>query len=130
MAEPTKWIQRAGAPRGRRLLVTIWEEYVAPRFDLATEVLVADLAPDGDVLRRRTVVLPEASAEALCQLVVSEGITEVVAGAMEEEFHQYLTWKNVRVLDSVVARWEEALLRHSRGDLSEGDVLFPSRAEV
>jgi len=111
------------SPR-RRVLVTLREQYVAPRFDLTSEVLLADLAADGSLLAQRTVVLPEASAEALCHLVISDGVDEVICGAMEEEYHQYLTWKKVRVLDSIVAEWEDALSAHQAGRLAEGDVLF------
>jgi predicted Fe-Mo cluster-binding NifX family protein len=108
----------------RRVLVTIHDEYVSPRFDLTTEVLVVELAVDGAVLSRRTVVLPESSAEALCHLVISDGVDEVICGAMEEEYYQYLTWKKVRVIDSVVAEWEEALAMHQAGDLTDGDVMI------
>jgi predicted Fe-Mo cluster-binding NifX family protein len=113
----------AGISR-RRVLVTLRDEYVSPRFDLATEVLLVDLAEDGEELTRRLVVLQEASAESLCQFVISNGIDELICGAIEEEFHQYLTWKKVRVLDSVVAEWETALAAHREGSLSEGDVLL------
>jgi predicted Fe-Mo cluster-binding NifX family protein len=56
--------------------------------------------------------------------VISDGVDEVICGAMEEEYHQYLTWKKVRVLDSVVAEWEDALSAHQAGKLAEGDVLI------
>jgi hypothetical protein len=117
-------------PTGRRrVLVTLRDQYVAPRFDLACEVLLADLAEDGAVLAQRTVVLPEASAEALCHLVISDGVDDVICGAMEEEYHQYLTWKRVRVLDSVVAEWKDALSAHRAGRLADGAVLFGAAGE-
>jgi len=124
MTDPTN--DRAARSREgrRRVLLTLQDENVAPRFDLATEVLVAELEPDGTVRSQRTVVLPEASAEALCHLVVADGIDELICGAIEEEYHQYLTWKKVRIIDSVVARWEDALARHRSNELAEGDVLF------
>jgi hypothetical protein len=113
----------------RRVLITLRDQYVAPRFDFACEVLIADLASDGELLAQRTVVLPEASAEALCHLVISDGVDEVICGAMEEEYHQYLTWKKVRVLDSVVAEWPDALSAHRAGRLAAGDVLFSAVGE-
>jgi predicted Fe-Mo cluster-binding NifX family protein len=108
----------------RRVLIALQDQYVAPRFDRTCEVLLVDLDGDGSLLAQRTVVLPEVSAEAICHLVISDGVDEVVCGAMEEEYYQYLTWKKVRVLDSVVAEWEDALSAHRAGRLAEGDVLI------
>jgi len=127
MTEPrdTNGSSAPPAEARRRLLVTLRDDYVSPRFDLTGEVLIADLAPDGSVLSRRTVVLTESSAEALCHLVLTDEIDEVICGAIEEEYHQYLSWKKVRVLDSIVARWEDALAAHRAGKLEDGAVLFP-----
>jgi predicted Fe-Mo cluster-binding NifX family protein len=106
-----------------KLLLTLSENDVAPRFDLTTEVLIASLGRDGAETRTRTVVLAHPSPEDLCQLILSEGIDVVVCGGIEEEYYEYLTWKKVRVLDSVMGSWERALARYKEGALSPGAIL-------
>ena len=92
-----------------KILITIWRNDVAPRFDLTTEVLIVSLNSKGGVDHRRTVVLPKVSAEDLCHLIITEGISLVICGGIEEEYYQYLTWKKVRVIDSMIGPYERAL---------------------
>ena len=92
-----------------KLLITIWRDQVAPRFDLTSEVLVATVDSTGELLHSKTVILPAVSAEGLCHLILTEGITTVICGGIEEEYFQYLTWKKVRVIDSVIATYDLAL---------------------
>jgi len=106
-----------------KVLLTLFENDVAPRFDLTTEVLIASLREDGSGDKIRTVVLAHASAEDLCQLILNEGINVLVCGGIEEEYFDYLTWKKVRVLDSVMAPWERALDVLRAGDLKPGAIL-------
>jgi predicted Fe-Mo cluster-binding NifX family protein len=106
-----------------KLLVTLSENDVAPRFDLTTEVLIASLEPDGAGARTRTVVLAHPSPEDLCQLILAEGIDVLICGGIEEEYYEYLTWKKVRVLDSVMGSWEQALARYKKGTLNPGAIL-------
>jgi predicted Fe-Mo cluster-binding NifX family protein len=108
----------------RKVLIAILESDVAPRFDLTTEVLISDLAEDGSVEEERTVVLARESAEDLCQLILNEEIDVVICGGIEEEFFEYLTWKKVIVLDSVMGPWERALTGLRTGRLQAGAILF------
>jgi predicted Fe-Mo cluster-binding NifX family protein len=108
----------------QKILITITENEVAPRFDQTTEVLISHLGEDGAIEGSKTVVLAHESAEELCQLILSEGIATVICGGIEEEFFDYLTWKKVRVLDSVLGPWEEALDSFRAGTLQAGSILF------
>ena len=92
-----------------KVLITIWRNDVAPRFDQTTEVLIVSLDREGRVEHRKTVVLPTVSAEDLCHMIISEGINWVICGGIEDEYYQYLTWKKVKVIDSVIGPYEEAL---------------------
>jgi hypothetical protein len=47
----------------------------------------------------------------------------VICGGIEEEYYQYLTWKRVKVLDSVIGDSGEALERLAAGRLQAGDIL-------
>jgi len=102
---------------GERVLVTLSGGEICPRFDHTTEVLIADVEADETGTRQRTVVLPHPSAEDLCHLIIAEGVTVVICGGIEDEFHEYLTWKKIRVLDSVMGSAEEALARLGAGTL-------------
>jgi predicted Fe-Mo cluster-binding NifX family protein len=106
-----------------KLLITIWRDQVAARFDLTSEVLVATVDSTGEVLHSKTVVLPTVSAEDLCHMILTEGITTVICGGIEEEYFQYLTWKRVKVIDSVIAPYDRALEFARAGKLEHGAIL-------
>ena len=106
-----------------KLLITIWRDQVAPRFDLTSEVLVATVDSAGEVLQSKTVVLPTVSAEDLCHLILTEEITTVICGGIEEEYFQYLIWKKVKVVDSVIAPYDLALELARAGRLEPGVIL-------
>lgn len=106
-----------------KVLICLDGNEVTPRFDLATEVLIAFIGEDGKVYGEKVVVLPQASAEMLCHMVLTESIQVVVCGGIEEEYYQYLTWKRVNVLDSVIGDYKDALERLAEGRLHGGDIL-------
>jgi predicted Fe-Mo cluster-binding NifX family protein len=106
-----------------KVLICLYGNEVTPRFDLATEVLIAFIDEDGKVEGERVVVLPQASAERLCHMVLTESIQVVICGGIEEEYYQYLTWKRVKVLDSVIGDCKEVLERLAEGRLQAGDIL-------
>ena len=106
-----------------KLLITIWRDQVAPRFDLTSEVLVITMDANGEVVHSKTVVLPTVSAEDLCHMILTEGITTVICGGIEEEYFQYLTWKRVKVIDSVIGPYDRALEFARGGRLETGTIL-------
>lgn len=112
------------AGRRRKVLLTLFEHDISPRFDLTTEVLIVELDREGAVVSERTVVLPHASAEELCHLILMEDIRVVICGGIEEEFYQYLTWKKIEVMDSIMGTWSRALSRFRKGELKPGAFLF------
>ena len=105
-------------------MLTLYEHDISPRFDLTTEVLIIDLDREGAVITERTIVLPHASAEELCHLILVEGITAVICGGIEEQFYQYLTWKKINVMDSVMGPWSKALSLFRKRELKSGAFLF------
>lgn len=107
----------------RKALVPISGDEIAPRFDLASEVVIAAGLEEEGRWEEKIVVLPRASAEQLCELVLAEGAEAVICGGIEEEHYQYLAWKRVEVLDSVIGPWTAALERYRRGELKAGDIL-------
>ena len=74
-------------------------------------------------MHKKMVVLPSASAEKLCQLIIAEGVQTVICSGIEDDYFQYLTWKKITVLDSVIGSSQQALDRFVAGTLKAGDVL-------
>lgn len=105
------------------MLITLHGAQVAPRFDLATEVQIFQLADDGRLMEEKTVVLPRASAEQLCHLVLVEKIQAVICGGIEDEYYKYLIWKNVKVFDSVIGSSRAAVERFRLKALRSGDII-------
>jgi hypothetical protein len=109
---------------GRKVLITVEGAEVAPRFDLTTEVLLGRLDASDAFGEEKTVVLPQASPEELCHMILAQDVEAVVCGGIEDEYYQYLTWKKVTVIDSVMAPWARAVQALRDGDLRPGAVLF------
>jgi hypothetical protein len=108
----------------RKVLITVYGNDVAPRFDLATEVMVFALLPDGRVEDEKIMVLPQASAEKLCHMIITEDVKEVICGGIEEEYYQYMTWKRITVHDSVIGPVDRVRQRFCQGLLQPGDILY------
>lgn len=107
----------------QKILIPLYVDQVAPRFDLATEVSIVSMADDGRTIEKKTVVLPRASAEELCHLVLLEKIETVVCGGIEDQHYQYLKWKNVNVVDSVIGSYKNVIKQLESGKLSPGDII-------
>jgi predicted Fe-Mo cluster-binding NifX family protein len=107
-----------------KILIPLAGDDVAPRFDLAPEAFVALIRSDGSLSEERTIILTEASAEALCHLLLTEKVDLVVCCGIEEEYYQYLTWKQVKVVDSVVGPYSRILQEVAKGTISSGQVLL------
>jgi predicted Fe-Mo cluster-binding NifX family protein len=107
----------------QRILIPLYADQVAPRFDLATEVSIVSIPDDGRPVEKKTVVLPRASAEQLCHLILLEKIGTVVCGGIEDEYYQYLKWKNVNVLDSVIGSCKKVIKQLESGTLCAGEII-------
>lgn len=108
----------------QNVLITLYDTDVAPRFDLTTEVFLTSMREDGSIENGRTIVLAHESADELCQFILNKEVDIVICGGIEEEFFEYLTWKKVRVLDSVIGPWERVLENLGSGRLKAGTILF------
>lgn len=107
----------------RKLLVPIQGDYVAPRFDLATEILILRFEKgekDGDP---RTIIMERPSDEALCQMVVEEHVTDLICGGIDEVHYNFLVWKKVNVMDAVIGSWRQAAEKALNGELKQGEIL-------
>ena len=106
-----------------KILITIQNNSVAPRFDLTTEVLIA-LCEGQQVLGKpRTILMTRPSAEDLCALIIRENVNTVICNGIEENHLQYLSWKKMRVIYSVVGPYTEALKAVTGDFLRSGTIL-------
>jgi hypothetical protein len=108
----------------QKVLICLYGNDVAPRFDLTTEVFIASIGPENRIEDEKSVVLPRASAEELCHMILTADIHTVICGGIEEEFYQYLTWKRIQVIDSVIGSSHRVLDAFVLGTLRSGAILF------
>lgn len=106
------------------VLIPLFRDDVAPRFDRACEALLVSWDALGAEVSRATVILARPSAEEMCRLAERERVTTVVTGGVEDEYYQYLRWKKIDVLDNVMGPAEAALAALKSGSLNAGDVFF------
>ncbi|MCG2746932.1 MAG: NifB/NifX family molybdenum-iron cluster-binding protein [Desulfobulbaceae bacterium] len=106
-----------------KILITIQGNFVAPRFDMVSEVLIA--STDGQKLidKPRTILISRPSADELCSFITKEDISIVVCGGIEERHHKYLSWTKKKIFDSVIGPYEEALQLVLENRLVSGTIL-------
>jgi len=106
----------------QRILIPVTGDFVAYRFDLATEIQIITTS-NNIIEESKAIVLPYASTEKLCHLIITENAKVVICGGIEDDYYQYLTWKRIQVFDSVIGKWETALDFFIRAILVSGDIL-------
>ena len=106
----------------RKLLIPIQGDYVAPRFDLATEILILRF-DGGQETDQRTIIIERPSDEALCQMVVEENVTDLICSGITEVHYNFLVWKKVNVIDAVIGGWREAVDKVMNKELKQGEIL-------
>jgi predicted Fe-Mo cluster-binding NifX family protein len=105
-----------------KILIPLFENDVAPRFDLATEVLIVISEDNPASAKKKIIVLPRASADQLCHIIITEGVQVVICSGIEDDYYQYLTWKRITVFDSVIGSSESALQSYFEGTLEPGKI--------
>ena len=105
-----------------KILITLRDNDIAPRFDLTTEVLIVE-TDNKAVGKPRNILLPGASADELCSLIIKEGIGLVICGGIEEPHFQYLVWKKITVIDKVIGPATEVLRLAAAGNLKTGAIV-------
>ena len=106
-----------------KITITVHQNHIAPRFDLTTEVLIILISNLSVVEEKKSIVLPRSSADDLCHLLLSENINTLICGGIEEEYYQFLKWKNIKIFDSVVGNWKMVFKNWQNNLLKPGDVL-------
>ena len=112
----------------KKVLVVLYGNDIAPRLDLAPEVLILSLSADPNLDEMKTVVLPRPSAEMVCRVAtIRKTFETVICGGIEEEYIQFFDWKRIEIIHSVIGLAECAIERFRKGVLKSGDILFEKR---
>ena len=102
-----------------KILITIQNDEVAPRFDLTPEIVISEVDGGEIAGEPRIILLPGISGEDICGLAIKENISLVICGGIEDAHYQYLKWKKIKVIDRVIGPYEQTL------QLVKGDNLKP-----
>ncbi len=113
-----------------KILITAQGDFVAQRFDLTAEVVIATVEGGEPVGKPRTIIMDRPSPEDLCNMIMEENIALVICGGIEDRHYQFLTWKKIGVIDFVIGDHQAALKKAIAGDLKPGDLLPLSRGDL
>jgi len=115
---------------GMKILITAQGDFVAQRFDLTAEVVLATVENGELIGKPRTIIMDRPSPEDLSNMIMEENISVVICGGIEDRHYQFLTWKKIRVIDYVIGDHETALKRFLAGELQPGDLLPLTRSDL
>lgn len=106
-----------------KILVTLHNNNIAPRFDLTTEVLIAKIVRGKISGAPRTILLPGPSSDELCSLAIKEELSIIICGGIEDAHFQYLTWKKIEVIDRIIGPAEKAITLAITQKLQSGTII-------
>ena len=110
-----------------KVLIPIMDNDLAPRFDLAADVLVVSITRETSAMGRieeKVTILDAPSAEAMCRLAVAESVQTVICAGIEKEFFDFLEWKGIRVIDDICGPIDAILEAFLGGHLSAGQSYY------
>lgn len=106
-----------------KIMISTRGDFVSPRFDLSSEVIIATYYDQQLMDEPRSLLLAEVSGEILCDLALKENVAIVICGGIEEEHYQFLTWKKITVFDTVIGPYADALQLAMENQLESGTIL-------
>jgi predicted Fe-Mo cluster-binding NifX family protein len=112
-----------------KVIIPISANEIAPRFDLATEVLILFKEKSEEKPEEKIIVLSQASADKLCHMILTEGISNLICCGIEDEFYQYLNWKKINIIENVAGPYRKAAEKFFKNELKSGDILLKRKIE-
>jgi predicted Fe-Mo cluster-binding NifX family protein len=106
-----------------KILITLQNNDIAPRFDMTTEVLIARISKEKISGEPRIILLPGPASDELCSLAIKEEVTLVICGGIEDAHFQYLNWKKIEVIDRIIGPAEEVLALAIAKTLQPGAII-------
>lgn len=107
-----------------KVALPIWDGRVSPVFDVAHELLVADVNGQA-VGTQATHVIAETDAAARAKAVGDLGVTVLICGAISQALEQLLLSRGVRVIPRKCGDTHEVLTAHIKGRLDEPQYTMP-----
>lgn len=104
-------------------MITTRGDFVAPRFDLSPEVIIATCYDQQLLEEPRSIILSDVSAELICDVALRENISIVICGGIEEQHYQFLSWKKIIVIDAVIGSYLDVLKMVIKNTLKPGTIL-------
>jgi predicted Fe-Mo cluster-binding NifX family protein len=106
-----------------KILLTIRGDFISPRFDMTGEVVIATCYDRKMLEEPRSIILSEYSAEKICDIALKEKVQYVVCGGIEEKHYQFLSWKKIKVIDSVIGPYADAIEKILQESLHANTIL-------
>ncbi len=106
-----------------KIMITTRGDFVSPRFDHSSEVIIATYYDKQLLEEPRSMLLSHVSAESICELALKEKVVTVICGGIEEQHYQFLTWKKIKVIDSIIGPHADALQLTMDNGLEPGTIL-------
>ena len=110
-----------------KILIPLHDNDVAPRFDLASDVLVVAVTRETSAMgtiHERVVVLDDTSGEGMYRLIISEDVRTIICAGMEKEIFDFLKRKGIDVIDDVCGPADIVLEAYLMGKLAPGQNLY------
>jgi len=95
--------------------------FIAPRVDLASEILVVELNADGTEVHREALSMQAFPHPlALVNRLKADGVDTLICGAISGFLERVFVFNGIRVISWVTASVEEAIQLIVKGELSDG----------
>ncbi len=118
-----KALTDSGDLENMKILITTRGDYVSPRFDQSTEIVIAICYDEQLLEDPHSIIISRASAEKICDLALQEKVAIVICGGIEDQHYQFLNWKKIRVIDSVIGPYSDILKLAVHNRLQPGTIL-------
>ncbi len=106
-----------------KILITTRGDYVSPRFDQSTEVVIGICYDEQLLEDPHSILISGESAETICDIALHEKVATVICGGIEDQHYQFLNWKKIRVIDSVIGPYGDILKLAVHNRLQPGTIL-------
>ncbi len=103
-----------------KIVITTRGDFVSPRFDMSSEVVIATCYDKQLLQEPHALILSGVSAELICDLALREKASIVICGGIEEQHYQFLTWKKIKVFDFVIGPHADVLQLAMENKLTSG----------
>jgi predicted Fe-Mo cluster-binding NifX family protein len=106
--------------------IPLFGDEVSPRFEYATEVMIADIS-SGKVSSLRRLSVPAQGGMEVYSLILSAAPETVVCGGIYPRWQRMFEHKKIAVLWGVIGRAEDALKSYAAGELSSNQFVCSGR---